>query len=682
MPRHAIVFIAAIAVAAPLLAQDALPRAELPVTKVVLFASGVGYFEHEGTVTDSTRLSLSFKTEQINDVLKSLVFMDAGGGTVSSVNYASNDPIERALHSFGIDLSGAPGLPQILSQLRGATVTVRAPEPTTGSILSVQEKTTVHGQPPATTTEHILTLVTAAGIRTLPLSSIDSIEFTDGRLRDELGKALQLLVESRDSERKQVDLNFVGQGERQVRVGYLVETPVWKTTYRLDLSPILEQEQPLLQGWAIVENTSDNDWQRVVLSLVSGRPISFTMDLYTPLYVQRPAVQPKLMASLQPRTHDDGIEATRDRVAHAQTPAPKAMMQIAPAAPAPAAAEARVLARAGGADDVRLDELQAAALAGSVGELFQFTLKQPVDMPRQRSAMIHIINQKVDAQKVSIYNPSAHVTHPLNGVILKNDTGLKMLAGPVTVFDGGAYAGDAQIDHLSPGDKRLLSYAVDLAVTVDPSQKTSARLVAARIVQGVLQVSHVHTHAQEYVVKNEADAKRTLIIEHPFHAARKLVQPTEYYEKTPALYRFRVLVDADKTGTFAVIEEQTIAQGIALLNTDVNSLVYYQGRGEIPQAVRAALARVISAKQELTALEQQLRRQQGELATIKQGQDRLRQNIAAVGADSLLGKRYLAKLSAEEDQIEKLDREALDLQTRIDTKRRELVEMLKGLDVS
>jgi chromosome segregation ATPase len=131
-----------------------------------------------------------------------------------------------------------------------------------------------------------------------------------------------------------------------------------------------------------------------------------------------------------------------------------------------------------------------------------------------------------------------------------------------------------------------------------------------------------------------------------------------------------------------VIEEQTIAQGIALLNTDVNSLVYYQGRGEIPQAVRAALARVISAKQELTALEQQLRRQQGELATIKQGQDRLRQNIAAVGADSLLGKRYLAKLSAEEDQIEKLDREALDLQTRIDTKRRELVEMLKGLDVS
>ena len=576
MPRHAIVFIAAIAVAAPLLAQDALPPAELPVTRAVLYASGVGYFEHAGTVTDSARLSLHFKTEQINDVLKSLVFMDAGGGTVSSVNYASNDPIERALRSFGIDLSGTPALPQILSQLRGASVSVRAPEPTTGSILSVQEKTSVHAQPPVTTTEHILTLVTAAGIQTLPLSSIDSIEFTDARLRDELGMALQLLVESRDTERKQVDLNFVGQGERQVRVGYLVETPVWKTTYRLDLSPIFEQEQPLLQGWAIVENTSDNDWQQVVLSLVSGRPISFTMDLYTPLYVQRPAVQPKLITSLEPRTHDGGIEATRDRVALEQAPAHKAMMQSAPAPSAPAAAESRMLARAGGPDDlrpdaVRLDELQAAALAGSVGELFQFTLQQPLDMPRQRSAMIPIINQKVDAQKVSIYNPSAHATHPLNGVILNNDTGLKMLAGPVTVFDGGAYAGDAQIDHLSPGDKRLLSYAVDLAVTVDPSQKTSARLLAARIVQGVLQVSHVHTHAQEYVVKNEADATRTIIIEHPFHAERKLVEPIQYYEKTPAMYRFRALVDADKTGIFSVIEEQTVAQGIALLNTDVNS---------------------------------------------------------------------------------------------------------------
>lgn len=114
--------------------------------------------------------------------------MDAGGGTVSRVNYASNDPIERALRSFGIDLSGAPGLAQILSQLRGATVTVRAPEPTTGSILSVEQKTTVHAQPPVTTIEHILTLVTAAGIQTLPLSSIDSIEFTDARLRRRTGQ--------------------------------------------------------------------------------------------------------------------------------------------------------------------------------------------------------------------------------------------------------------------------------------------------------------------------------------------------------------------------------------------------------------------------------------------------------------------------------------------------------------
>src|SRR5690606_8622132 len=153
------------------------------------------------------------------------------------------------------------------------------------------------------------------------------------------------------------------------------------------------------------------------------------------------------------------------------------------------------------------------------------------------------------------------------------------LAGPVTVFDGGAYAGDAQIDHLAPGDKRLLSYAVDLSVVVDPSQKTSTRLVAAKIVQGVLQVSHVHHYEQTYTIQNKADVERTMVIEQPFFAQRKLIEPAEFYEKTDALYRFRVPVAADTTGTFVVKEEQVISQGLALLDTDVNTLVYYQRNG-------------------------------------------------------------------------------------------------------
>ena len=216
-----------VTLAAPLAADQ---KADIPVSRVVLYSSGVAYFEHVGQVEGDATLALRFKTDQINDVLKSMVFADADGGTVSSVDYTSNDPVERALRSFGIDLSGRLGSPDLLKQLRGAQVVVTAPEEVIGSVLNVQARQVVRGDPPVTLTEHFLTLVTASGIRTLPMDSIERLELSDGVLKDELEKALALLVESRDTERKALDIHFTGNGKRRVRVGYLVEAPVWKTS--------------------------------------------------------------------------------------------------------------------------------------------------------------------------------------------------------------------------------------------------------------------------------------------------------------------------------------------------------------------------------------------------------------------------------------------------------------------
>ncbi len=661
---------------------------DLPVTRAVLFSSGVGYFEHAGEVTGDARLSLRFKTDQINDVLKSMVFEDAGGGTVSTITYASNDPVERALKSFGIDLSNNPTLPDLLGQLRGAVVTVKAPGEVRGSILNVEEKQSVAGDDDdVVTTEHFLVLVTEQGIRTLPMKTIESLELADPKLRDELNKALALLVSARDTERKQVDIDFRGQGKRSVRVGYLVETPVWKTSYRLDLSPLAKKEKPLLQGWAIVENTSDSDWNRVGLSLVSGRPISFVMDLYTPLYLQRPEVRPQLMASLTPRTYAEGIEPEEQKATlRGQMRAEKMMARReAAAAPAPAAAmesdgfKASFYSSSGG---IAMGEsIRAAASAGSVGELFQYTLREAVDMPRRRSAMIPIINQGVDAEKVSIYNQSVHATHPLNGVWLSNSTDLKMLAGPVTVFDGSSYAGDAQIDHLAPGDKRLLSYAVDLAMVVDPSIRSSSRLTAGKIVRGVLEISNIHTWEQTYKLKNKAEQDRVVIVEHPFVTGRKLLSPEKYEEKTAELYRFRIPVEQGKIVDFIVKEEQVVSQGFGLVNLDLNTLLVYQRDGAIPDKVRQSLSQVAAERQELAALEAKHQQETNELSQIKSGQERLRENIKTVGSDSQLGKRYLGKLAAEEDRIEELEKSIDTLLQQVEGKRNELTEFLKNLNV-
>ncbi len=677
------------------LAQADEPVVELPITRAVLFSSGVGYFEHAGEISGAGVMRLRFKTDQINDVLKSMVLMDFGGGTIQSVSYASNDPLSRALSSFAINLSDNPSLPDILGRLRGAEVVVHAPNEIRGKVLNVELRQKVTGDPPATVSEHILHLVTATGIRSVALETVDSLEFADAKLREELNKALALLMSSHDKDSRPVDIRFTGQGTRAVRIGYLVETPVWKTTYRLDLSG----DKPLLQGWAITENTSDNDWNGVTLSLVSGRPISFIQDLYTPLYLDRPVVQPRLMAFLRPRMYEEGMaemdqlavlkqesramegvlrdEAMRRQAGRGSQSLFGGREMYQGMAPAPASVGDMAL----GARVQLGDAVQAAASAGSVGELFSYTLKHKIDLARRRSAMLPIINQAVDAERVSIYNPRTHATHPLNGVRITNDTDMKLLAGPVTVFDGGMYAGDAQIDHLAPGDKRLLSYAVDLSVTVDSTVNSTSRVSTVRIIEGVMQVQHVHRFEQTYAINNKAKEDRLVMIEHPFVNERKLIEPEKYEEKTPEYYRFRVPVKAETAGKFVVREEQPRWESIAILSHPTDSLMWYVNNGEISKQVREALARAIEMKQELSRLETKLAELTQQVSAIQQGQERLRQNINTVGQASELGRRYLRKLAEEEDQIEALEEEIQTTRLAVEAKRGELATYLKGLRI-
>lgn len=671
----------------PALAQDDAKFTDLPVTKAVLFSSGVGYFEHTGTVEGDAAVRLMFKTEQINDVLKSMVVMDSDGGTVTSASYAANEPVERALRSFGIDISGEPTLAELLKQLRGAEVTVDA---ITGKILSVEAEEKVVGTPPTKITEHVLRLVTEKGIQAVKLSATTSLTFNDKKLQGELNDALTLLVGSRDTDRKPVDLRFVGKGKRRVRIGYLVESPVWKTSYRLDLTP----EKPLLQGWAIVENTSDNDWKNVTLSLVSGRPISFIQDLYTPLYVDRPIVETELYASLKPRLYEEGLEGRGElkKLAEANRAVDGLARQRGAAAPmappakpglayaAEKAADARGLGRA----DERFEMgsgVQAMAAGGSVGELFQFTIQYPVNLQRRRSAMLPIVNQPVKAEKISIYNQSQHATIPLNGVYLTNDTGSKLLAGPITVFDGGVYAGDARIGHLAPNDKRLVSYAMDLAVTVDPSSSSTNHITSARLVRGVLYVNRTTTFSQTYKVKNKAEVKRALIIEHPFINGRTLVAPKTFEEKTPQYYRFRVPTEGATAGEFVVQEEQPGTQQIAIIGSSPNSYLSYISEAAISKEIKAALQKAAAMQQELSQLEAQLSQLRAQKALIENGQDRLRKNIETAGRDTTLGKRYLTKLAEEEDQIETLVKQIDETQKRAEAKRKELGDYVNSLDL-
>src|SRR5437899_11043618 len=282
----------------------------LPVTGCALFSSGVGYFERTGEVEGKARVDLTFPVTDINDLLKSMVLQDLGGGHIDAVSYESHDPIDKTLKSFAIDLTKNPSFGQILNQARGEKVEVvqqqaaNQPGTLTGTVVGVEKQRQPAGKDAIVEIE-VLNMWCAEGMRNVKLADIQRVRFLNPVMESEFRKALDVLTLSHDTQKKAVSLSFAGEGKRPVRVGYVIESPIWKTSYRMTLG---ENGKVYLQGWAVVENPSDEDWKDVRMNLISGRPISFQMDLYQPLYVPRPTVVPELFASLMPKTYEGGME--------------------------------------------------------------------------------------------------------------------------------------------------------------------------------------------------------------------------------------------------------------------------------------------------------------------------------------------------------------------------------------
>ena len=194
----------------PALAQEA---PALPLSKIVLYSSGVGYFQHDGSLNNRTQLDLRFNVSQINDMLKSLVVQDFGGGKVSTVTYGSRDPVTKTLGSFGINLNGNPTLGQILTQVRGEPVEVAAPNPVVGTLLGVEKKTESvgEGSQRRVLEQEYITLLTEDGFRSLSLANVQRIKLINPALNAELHQAFAVLASNHDAQKKTVSITFDGK---------------------------------------------------------------------------------------------------------------------------------------------------------------------------------------------------------------------------------------------------------------------------------------------------------------------------------------------------------------------------------------------------------------------------------------------------------------------------------------
>ncbi len=686
---------------------------KLPISRVTLYTSGVGYFERGGTVDGDAAQTLLFPVGQINDVLKSLVVLDTGGGSIHLVSYGALDPVSKQLQAFSVDLSDNPDQASLLNRLRGASVTVSYGDGTTaktltGVIVGVETQTVALPNSGGTTSQSTLTLLADDGLHTLSLVSVTDTQINDPSLRDEMKAALAVVAQRRDASKRPVTLNFTGKGKRRILVGYLTEAPLWQSSYRLVLG-----KSPVLQGWAMVQNTSQDDWTDVHLSLVSGRPISFLQDLYTPLYVPRPVVQASVLGSPTPQTYNGDLESS-PTVANApafSAPAvstggvnnaeqkdksqPNNLYQF-PGLVAGQRLRSQSLGMPGysvNGQDIGSASNYAAAIVQSRPKtngaelgtaLFSYTIDSPVSIARQKSAMIPFVAAPVQAEAVSIYNEAVQTDHPLSGARLKNTTGLHLMGGPLTVFDeaagnvGTGYVGDALIEDTEPGQTRLISYAIDLNVdaTAEPGPG-SGSVTSIVISQGTLIVKHHYQQSRIYTFKNNSAGARTVVVEHPYHGATwQLLEPKAATERTADLYRFDLLLAAHESRKFTVSEAYPDADVFALIDGDIPTFltILRLDADKLTPEVKAALQDVIARRQRLAEIQSRLTDIDAQTAAISSGQQRIRDNMNALDHNSSLYLRYVTELDAQETKLNDLTAQKATLQAELARAQAELNE--------
>ena len=755
----------------------------LPVKRVVLYKSGVGYFEHLGRVRESQDVTIPFTSGQLNDVLKSLTVLDLNGGRITGVEYGSAAPMDRQLGDLRLPVGEKASLTDFLGTLRGARLEVRSgTSVVTGRLLSVERKTRIAG---GTTLEvDYLSLITDNGeLRTTELTPAFSVKLLDRGLPGKMDRFLDVVSAGREADVRRMVISTAGTGDRALFVSYISEVPVWKTTYRIVLGA---KAKPLLQGWAIVDNTVGEDWEKVELSLVAGAPHSFIQNLSQPYYTRRPVVPVPEEILASPQTYQAtlipnngtlsgtvtdpagawvpyvGVSAYAENgtlIGHAETNArgeyqfeslPEGNIRLEFATPgfrtttlnginlvasrpvrqdatlqvgsstetvtvnaeaSTVQTESSTLSGRGLGSGAALGgnrslarkafvppqpppsasvaaaraQAESAAQAQALGDLFEYKLKEPITIRKNRSALVPIVQSAISAEKVSVWNERSGLPRPQRALWLTNSSGLTLDGGSFSVMEDETFAGEGIFDPIRPDEKRLVSYATDLALNVS-SRNTTERLRVARvrIDHGIMIQESEVREKKTYTFRNEDTAPRAVIVEHPVRVGYELCSDIQPAETTAAWKRFRVPVESKQTASLVVEEARRELTSFAVTNISSDQVAVFVRDKSIDKTVQEALEKVVAQKTVVAELGNKKSDLDDEQMQIFDDQQRLRENMKSLkgsAEEKKLLERYTQQLDAQENRLEALRKEIQQLDARKQSAQEALDKMIEELSL-
>ncbi|MFW5695320.1 MAG: hypothetical protein ACOCYB_09120, partial [Alkalispirochaeta sp.] len=591
-----------------------------PLSRVSIFTSGVGEFFHETTVRDDEIVRLTIPRDQMSDVLRSLTVIDDDGGTPYQVDYAAGESLQERLRRFRVDLSGVTTLEDLLRQVRGAVVSGRttAGEQFSGRVTAVSaEEEGVAGSDAGGASGSVV-LAGEQSLRRLPIAEIADISVEDDEISDDISRGLDLLADvSGSSESRTLEIQLHGTGERRIGIRYLLEMPVWKTTYRA----VLDDGEVVFQGWAHLDNTSPVDWEDTTVRLVSSAPDTAFFDVYPPRYVDRS----------RSRTVSSLYES-----------APTSMRSMAADSAAPSLPTERATTE---------------ERVSGVG----FEISEPVQLARGQAAMIPIVNGRFSVELVRSFEPNRDDTHPRLAFGFTNEVDVRLPEGPLTIYDGDRYVGDAVLPVTPAGAARTIPYARDLELIVTREQDQAAReLRTVRIVAGTLVAERREQLETRYTLERDggAAARRAenggrsssdelpeIRISHPRRRGWDIVSP-EPEETSPETAMINL-----STSSVTVVEEHIIEQEYTLTEMNRDLLVEFSSNRLLPPRVRRILQNIIELRDQLNQFRSERQELEQRRDEIFRDQERIRGNMENLDRNSDLYRRYVSQLDSQENDL-------------------------------
>lgn len=654
---------------------------QLPIRRVILYQNGVGYFEREGKL-DGNLLTLHCRPSQINDLLKSLTMIDRGSGRAISVSLPLEKNGANVLSELPKQVRDAAGLLDVLRVFRGARVTVHGKQGTaSGRVVGVEPQGVPQPDDKATAQDFRLTLKNSNGaLEVYPVSAISRVSLDDRALEVGLDRSLDVSLDDGAWKPVTLTVRLAGKETHELLVSYIVEMPNWKPAYRLVLT---SERQPLLQGWAVVDNMSGESWVDARLSLVAGTPMSFIYDLHAPRFTRRVDLTPRgAHTALAPTTEEPGyaedgdaseVKDTLQRTYARRRAAGETTRGPSNEPTTPKADEAKPLmydksrtsTGTTSLDNITLErQLRTRVKGQKVGSLFRYDLKDPVTVPDSSSTLVNIVNSRVPGAEVVLFRPELtagqDASHPYRAVRFTNDSGFTLEKGPVTIYSGGTFVGEGFLERMEKASTIFLTFSIDGNVSMKRRREHAQEVLRMlKIARGQIESEVLYVDRQVYDVVNHHERPITAYVKSaPPSSSYKLRGAPKNTVITPGASYVPVTVAPGKSAKLA-IEWVSPSRRWLAVDTSMATTVLklFSSSGKIPASIKPTIDKILAAKQRIAEIAEEIARVSRTKSELSADQDRVRANLdllRKVKGNAALRARLTRNLGTLEEQLGRL----------------------------